>query len=88
MLTGEPVPVAKHPGDHVVGGTVNQHMVSCAPPPPRSANKRCSHRSSTRSRGPGFEAADPGLADRGPGVHAVVIAIAIVTFSPGWAARS
>lgn len=25
MLTGEPVPVAKHPGDSVVGGTVNQH---------------------------------------------------------------
>jgi Cu+-exporting ATPase len=25
MLTGEPVPVAKHPGDAVVGGTVNQH---------------------------------------------------------------
>ena len=25
MLTGEPVPVAKRPGDPVVGGTVNQH---------------------------------------------------------------
>ncbi|MCW8908869.1 MAG: heavy metal translocating P-type ATPase [Sedimenticola sp.] len=25
MLTGEPVPVAKQPGDNVVGGTVNQH---------------------------------------------------------------
>ncbi|WP_428624438.1 heavy metal translocating P-type ATPase [Sedimenticola sp.] len=25
MLTGEPVPVAKHPGNSVVGGTVNQH---------------------------------------------------------------
>ncbi|MCB1772507.1 MAG: heavy metal translocating P-type ATPase [Gammaproteobacteria bacterium] len=25
MLTGEPVPVAKQPGDQVVGGTVNQH---------------------------------------------------------------
>jgi len=25
MLTGEPVPVAKQPGDPVVGGTVNQH---------------------------------------------------------------
>jgi Cu+-exporting ATPase len=27
MLTGEPVPVAKRPGDRVVGGTVNQHGV-------------------------------------------------------------
>ncbi|MEJ2173423.1 MAG: heavy metal translocating P-type ATPase [bacterium] len=25
MLTGEPMPVAKHAGDRVVGGTVNQH---------------------------------------------------------------
>lgn len=25
MLTGEPAPVAKHPGDKVVGGTVNQY---------------------------------------------------------------
>ena len=25
MLTGEPVPVSKHPGDRVIGGTVNQH---------------------------------------------------------------
>ncbi len=25
MLTGEPLPVAKRPGDRVVGGTVNQH---------------------------------------------------------------
>ncbi len=27
MLSGEPMPVAKHPGDRVVGGTVNQHGV-------------------------------------------------------------
>ncbi len=27
MLTGEPAPVAKRPGDEVVGGTVNQHGV-------------------------------------------------------------
>ena len=27
MLTGEPIPVAKRPGDRAVGGTVNQHGV-------------------------------------------------------------
>jgi P-type Cu+ transporter len=27
MLTGEPIPVAKHPGDAVVGATVNQHGI-------------------------------------------------------------
>ena len=81
MLTGEPVPAAKHPGDQVVGGTVNQHgqlRVTAT-----QVGKQTVLAQIIRSveRAQGSKLPIQGLADRVVQVFTpVVIVIAIVTF--------
>jgi P-type Cu+ transporter len=81
MLTGEPVPAAKHPGDQVVGGTVNQHgqlrVIAT------QVGKQTVLAQIIRSveRAQGSKLPIQGLADRVVRVFTpVVIVIAIVTF--------
>jgi Cu+-exporting ATPase len=81
MLTGEPVPVAKRPGDRMVGGTVNQHgqlRVTAT-----EVGKQTVLAQIIRSveRAQGSKLPIQGLADRVVQVFTpVVIVIALVTF--------
>jgi Cu+-exporting ATPase len=81
MLTGEPVPAAKRPGDRVVGGTVNQHgqLRVTATQVGRQTVLAQIIRSVERAQGSKLPI--QGLADRFVRVFTpVVILIAIVTF--------
>ena len=81
MLTGEPIPAAKRPGDQVVGGTLNQHgqlRVTAT-----QVGKQTVLAQIIRSveRAQGSKLPIQGLADRVVRVFTpVVIVIAIVTF--------
>ncbi|MCX6622909.1 MAG: copper-translocating P-type ATPase, partial [Acidobacteria bacterium] len=82
MLTGEPVPVEKRPGDHVIGGTINRtgsfrYRATALGDDSVLANIVRLMRSAQGSRAP-----IQNLADRVSGVFVpVVLAIAIVTFA-------
>jgi Cu+-exporting ATPase len=81
MLTGEPVPVAKHPGDQVVGGTVNQHGQLRVTTTEVGKQTVLAQIIRSVERAQGSKLPIQGLADRVVSVFTpVVILIAIVTF--------
>ena len=81
MLTGEPVPVAKTPGDQVVGGTVNQHGQLRVTTTQVGKQTVLAQIIRSVERAQGSKLPIQGLADRVVSVFTpVVILIAIVTF--------
>ncbi|MCL4798935.1 MAG: heavy metal translocating P-type ATPase [Burkholderiales bacterium] len=81
MLTGEPMPAAKHPGDRVVGGTVNQHGALRIEA--RQVGKQTMLAQIIRmvEQAQGLKLPIQRLADRVVGVFTpIVLAIAAVTF--------
>ena len=81
MLTGEPVPTAKHPGDPVVGGTVNQHGRLHVTTTQVGKQTVLAQIIRSVERAQGSKLPIQGLADRVVRVFTPsVIAIAIVTF--------
>ena len=84
MLTGEPVPVAKNPGDPVTGGTLNQSGSFVA----RRARRQRHHARPDRAdgrRGATLARADPAPRRRGRGlVRAGSGAVAVLAFG-AWA---
>ena len=81
MLTGEPVPAAKHPGDKVVGGTVNQHGQLHVSATQVGRHTVLAQIIRSVERAQGSKLPIQGLADRVVRVFTpVVILIAIVTF--------
>jgi len=81
MLTGEPVPVAKHPGDKLVGGTVNQHGLLRATATRVGRDTVLAQIIRLVERAQGSKLPIQGLADRVVRVFTpVVIAIAAITF--------
>lgn len=81
MLTGEPVPVAKRPGDRVVGGTVNQHGLLRVAATQVGKQTVLAQIIRLVERAQGSKLPIQGLADRVVRVFTpVVIAIAAVTF--------
>ncbi len=81
MLTGEPVPVAKRPGDPVVGGTVNQHGLLRAAATQVGKQTVLAQIIRLVERAQGSKLPIQGLADRVVRIFTpVVIVIAAVTF--------
>lgn len=81
MLTGEPVPAAKQPGDPVVGGTVNQHGQLCVAATQVGKHTVLAQIIRSVERAQGSKLPIQGVADRVVRVFTpVVILIAIVTF--------
>ncbi len=81
MLTGEPLPVAKYPGDTVVGGTLNQHGLLRVTATRVGKHSVLAQIIRLVERAQGSKLPIQGLADRVVRVFTpVVIAIAIVTF--------
>jgi Cu+-exporting ATPase len=81
MLTGEPVPAAKHSGDQVVGGTVNQHGQLHVTATQVGKQTVLAQIIRSVERAQGSKLPIQGLADRVVRVFTpVVIVIAIVTF--------
>jgi Cu+-exporting ATPase len=86
MLTGEPLPVAKRPGDTVVGGTVNQHGQLRVTATQVGKQTVLAQIIRLVERAQGSKLPIQGLADRVVRVFTpVVIAIATLTFL-GWLA--
>ena len=81
MLTGEPVPVSKHPGDRVIGGTVNQHGLLKIEATQVGKATVLAQIIRLVERAQGSKLPIQGLADRVVGVFTpTVIGIAILTF--------
>jgi len=81
MLTGEPVPVVKQPGDKLVGGTVNQHGLLKATATQVGSNTVLAQIIRLVERAQGSKLPIQGLADRVVRVFTpTVIAIATITF--------
>lgn len=81
MLTGEPVPVAKHSGDAVVGATVNQHGILRIEATQVGKQTVLAQIIRMVERAQGSKLPIQGLADRVVGIFTpLVIMIAAVTF--------
>jgi P-type Cu+ transporter len=81
MLTGEPAPAAKRPGDKVVGGTVNQHGVLKVAATQVGKQTVLAQIIRLVERAQGSKLPIQGLADRVVRVFTpVVIAIALISF--------
>jgi len=81
MLTGEPVPAAKHHGDKLVGGTINQHGLLRATATRVGSDTILAQIIRLVERAQGSKLPIQGLADRVVRVFTpVVIAIAAITF--------
>ena len=85
MLTGESVPVDKHPGDRVAGATINRQGVLTVRAAAVGADTALAHIVRLVQEAQASKAPVQRLADRISGVFVpVVIAIAILTFGGWW----
>ncbi|MGQ0803288.1 MAG: heavy metal translocating P-type ATPase [Actinomycetota bacterium] len=85
MLTGESVPVDKHPGDRVAGATINRQGVLTVRATAVGADTALAHIVRLVQEAQASKAPVQRLADRISGVFVpVVIAIAILTFGGWW----
>ncbi len=87
MLTGEPLPVDKRPGDDVVGATINQHGLLTIEAARVGAETALAQIIRLVRQAQMSKAPIQRLADRVAGVFVpAVVAIALVTFGVWWAA--